>query len=440
MHKFRFPAFLFLGLCTLPLHSALNDNSIQNSVQEPTKKAPTPQEQAQTTQPFTGKVTRNKVRLRLQPSLDAPILTELCRDDLLSVVSETDEFYAILPPKETKAYVFRTFVLDNVVEGNRVNVRLEPALESPVIAQLNSGDRVEGVVSPLNSKWLEINPPASTRFYVCKEYVEKIGSPAMLAQLEKRRTEVNALISSALLISDSELHKNYQDINIDAAIANLSTVIKQYSDFPKSVERAKELLSSIQDNYLQKKIAYLESRALAVESQINLQSSLPLVNPSSSSIMDSDVSSSGSSTDFIARDNTPPDDQSSNQIKRIPDWNQPFDPAAMSVKMTSWIPVERALYDNWNNQQQDRSPREFYEEQFADSVALKGIIESYARTIKNKPGDYLLVSPTTRLPIAYLYSTRIDLQDSIGKEVTLHGLSRPNNNFAFPAYYVISIE
>lgn len=134
---------------------------------------------------FTGKITRNKVRMRLQPSLDAPILSEFSRDDLLNVVGEAGEFYVILPPKETRAYIFRTFVLDGTVEGNRVNIRLEPALEAPVIAQLNSGDPIDGVVSPLSSKWLEISPPASTRFYVCKEYVEKIGTASMMQQMKK---------------------------------------------------------------------------------------------------------------------------------------------------------------------------------------------------------------------------------------------------------------
>ncbi|MGK3946699.1 hypothetical protein ABK046_51100, partial [Streptomyces caeruleatus] len=80
-------------------------------------------------------------------------LRELNKDDLLVIVSEKDDFYGIQVPQDIKAFVYRTFVLDNVVEGNHVNIRLEPTLEAPVIAQLNSGERVDGVISPLNSKW-----------------------------------------------------------------------------------------------------------------------------------------------------------------------------------------------------------------------------------------------------------------------------------------------
>ena len=54
-------------------------------------------------EPFTGKITKNKVRMRLQPNLEASILAELTRDDLLNVVDENNEFYVILPPPDTRA-------------------------------------------------------------------------------------------------------------------------------------------------------------------------------------------------------------------------------------------------------------------------------------------------------------------------------------------------
>lgn len=394
-------------------------------------------------EPFTGKITRNKVRMRLQPSLDAQILYELSRDDLLVIVGERDEFYAVLPPKETKAYIFRTFVLDNIVEGNRVNVRLEPALESAVIGQLNNGDRIDGVVSPLNSKWLEISPPATTRFYVCKEYIEKIGSPAMMAQIERRRSEVNALLSSARLISVEEMQKKeFQQINLDAAFANFNTIIKQYTDFPSSVEQAKELLSSTQDLYIKKKINYLEAKAHQAEKQILASSPSSSLQKNNAELQSPDVSNAPISTIKPKADllPTPMATVPSVEQRKTPNWNTPFDSSAMSAKMALWLPVEQALFEAWKKLQNDGSPKEFYEQQFSESISLKGTIEPYARSIKNKPGDYLLVSSATNLPIAYLYSTRVDLQEALGKDIVLHVVPRPNNNFAFPAYYVISLE
>src|ERR1700733_5854842 len=137
--------------------------------------------------PFTGRISKNRVRMRLTPSLESPIVKELERGDLLLVTNIEEEFYVVKPPQTVKGYIFRTFVLDNVVEGNRVNVRLLPDKEAPVMVQLNQGDRIEGEISPLNSKWLEITPPGSVHFYVIKEYVENIGGPSTLARLQNQK-------------------------------------------------------------------------------------------------------------------------------------------------------------------------------------------------------------------------------------------------------------
>jgi len=380
------------------------------------------QASAQSFEPFTGRITRNKVRMRLQPSLDGQILQEFVHDDLIMVVGDADDFYAILPPKDSKAYVFRTFVLDNKVEGNKVNVRLEPALESPVIAQLHSGDEIHGVISPLNSKWLEIAPPASTRFYVCKEYVEKIGSPAVMAQIEKRKEEVNELLNRSYQVSQAELQKNYDEMKLDHSIKGFKKIINEYSDFPDQAARAKELLANLQELLLQKKIEYLEAKAA--------NNSAALADPYQVEIVSLSAAPIDDDTHFAS--------SAASQIKTAPNWNKVFDPSSMNSKMAAWIPNEKALYEAWSSQNSNPSPEAFYLN--PESLTLTGILEPYARAVKNKPGDFLLLSTISNLPIAYLYSTAVNLQEKLGHISTVQVVKRPNNNFAFPAYYVISIE
>ncbi len=440
--------FFTSALLILPLQH-LDGNHLNYTETVEVKIKPTKEESSSNStkvdrpyEPFTGKITRNKVRMRLQPSLEAPILSEFSRDDLLNVVGEANEFYVILPPADTHAYIFRTFVLDNIVEGNRVNVRLEPALEAPVIAQLNTGDRVDGIISPLSSKWLEITPPASTRFYVCKEYVENIGSPSMMAEIQKRRTEVTTLLSSAHLISEAELKKDYQNIHLNKAISHLNTVIKEYTDFPQCVERAKELLANIQEIYLEKKISHLEARAIKAETAqsaitAKLISSIPpQIQPKIEETPANEIVEPVKTVMNSLDDHS---EVGGNDLK-IPNWNDPFNVNAMTAKMATWVPIEQSLYDTWSAKNGSGSPQDFYENQFGDAFTLRGVIEPYSRTVKNKPGDYLLISSSTALPIAYLYSTRVNLHDSVGHEVTLHGIKRPNNNFAFSAYFIISVE
>ncbi len=210
---------------------------------------------------FTGKVKRTKVRMRTNADLESKVVKELSRNDLLIVTGEKGDFYAVEPPAGTKAYVFRSFVLDGVVEGNRVNVRLEPSLEAPVIAHLNSGDRIKGMVSSINNKWYEISPPANAHFYVSKEYVESIGGPEVKVQIDKRKTAAEQLLDSAGLLTKSEMQRPFAEISLDRIKHNYEVVIGDYADFPDLVEKAKDSLAAVQEDYMQKRIAYLEIKA-----------------------------------------------------------------------------------------------------------------------------------------------------------------------------------
>jgi hypothetical protein len=86
----------------------------------------------------------------------------------------------------------------------------------------------------------------------------------------------------------------------------------------------------------------------------------------------------------------------------------------------------------------DKSLQEYYQEEAAESMTLTGIVELYNRPVKNRPGDYLLRS--NNLPVGYLYSTMVNLEEKLGQQATVRVLARPNNHFAFPAYFVIAVE
>lgn len=374
------------------------------------------QEASTPIEPFTGKVNRNKVRVRQQPNLESPILKELSQGDLVIVLGEDDEFYALRPPAGIKGYVFRTFVLDNVVEGSRVNIRLEPDLNSPIIAQLNTGDRVNGAISSANSKWLEISLPENARFYVAKEYIEKIGDVNMMARIEKRRDEVNRLLNTTYLISQTEMQKSFPEIQLEGIVANYNKVIKDYTDFPEQTIRAKELLSLLQDNYIQKKITYLEAQNKVALQDLHKKETLLKTQENLAAKKGlGKVDEEDFAIDFGAEN-------------------------GINSKMAEWAPIENNLYEAWATEHYGQSQEDFYLSQAQQTISLKGIVEAYSRSVKNKPGDYLLINQSNHLPIAYLYSTKINLQPKLGHEVTIHAVPRPNNNFAYPAYFVLSVD
>ncbi len=382
--------------------------------------------------PFTGKVNKNKVRLRLQPNLESPIIKELSQGDLFIVVGATDEFFAIQPPPGTKAYVFRTYVLDNTVEMNKVNVRLEPNLDSPTIAQLNIGDKVDGIVSAQNNKWLEITPPNTARFFIAKDFVENIGDSAVMAKILKRKDEVNQLLNSTYVASQTEMNKEYPEINLDGVYANLKKVINQYGEFTEQVNRAKELTTLLQDNHMQKKLAYLEAREKMTEATLASKTS------EMSEQMRSQQEKLSQLEQQLSKERA-----ARRTVGFVTDNKKALSPTASAnnnVKMATWVPIEQTLYATWADQHDGRSQDDFYKDQGSQAVVLHGVIEPYTRVIKNKPGDYVLVNQSNHLPIAYLYSTMINLQDKIGQEVTIYGAPRPNNNFAFPSFFVLNLE
>lgn len=381
--------------------------------------------------PFTGKISRDKVRLRSQAALDGPIVKELGKGDLLIILGETEDFYAIEPPKGTKAYIFRTFVLDNTVEGSHVNVRIEPNIDAPIIAQLNQGETIQGAISSQNNKWLEIIPPSSTRFYVSKDYVEKIGDRSVFSSIERRRQEADQLLGEAIAMSQMEMQKTFDQIRIDPSILNLNKVIRDYTDFPDKASRAKSYLTTLQEAYMQKKIAHLEEKNQHSDTwqsksdtlQAELQAQQQRYSQLQQKLATQSQAPAAITSVNIASESSMPSAVQAPQI---------------TERMTAWVPFETVLYDHWKIEQPDLTWDEFYHMQHQNAVTLRGVIEPYNRSVKNKPGDFVLVSKATNLPIAYLYSTKVNLLEKVGQEVVIEAYSRPNNNFAFPAYYVIT--
>ncbi len=361
--------------------------------------------------PFTGKVLGSKVRLRVKPDFDGHILRQLNKDELLLIVGEEASFYAVAPPKETKAYVFRSYILDDRVEANHVNVRLEPHPEAPIIAQLQAGDFVKGQVCPLNHKWLEIDPPKHTRFYVSKEYIESVGGAEWIAVVEKRNGEARELLHQAFALAEAECGKPFEEMTPQHALDKLQWILKNYSDCAEAAADAKEALRLLKETYLNKKIAYLEAKAeLSAGAKQELLDKHRLEN-----------------SELFTH--TPKEADSELWTKQIQKKTKPA---------RIWDTIEESLYLSWTAFHSGKKINDFYAEQKASAALLGGVIEPYTDAVKDSPGDFLLRRENGSL--IYLYSTQIDLSRFIGKPVNIVASPRPNNHFAFPAYFVFSVE
>ena len=285
-------------------------------------------------EPFTGCIRRNKVRMRIGADVNSPIVSELAQGVLLEVVGEQEDFYAVHPPEPMKVYVYRTYVLNQQIDASRVNLRLEPSIDAPIVGQMHKGERAEGQVSQANDQWIEINLPDTIPLYVAKEFIEKVGPVEYLS--------------------------------------NLSTV----------QARRKEAAAPMP---------------------------MPMPTPMAAS------------------------------APHLHHHAPPSIPLSMPDSMSSWIAREEQIFAEWRKQYPEGNMTAFYAAEQNKALPLKGIIQPYTRALRHRPGNFLLIHPDNGHPIAFLYSTTIDLQEHVGNSLSLLAVPRPNYNCAFPAFFILSL-
>jgi SH3-like domain-containing protein len=422
------PAILFccsLLAATLQLEGADEQPSANQESASPIISTPviTPSQIVTSTTPFTpftGVICGSKVRMRTQPSLESHVIRETGQGEIFAVVSETCDYYAVMPPKGTKGYVFRTYILDGTVEGERVNVRLSPDTEAPVVAQLNRGTKVEASVSHVNNKWLEIDLPETSRFYIAKGYLENIGSIELVASFEQKKIEAAHHLSAASLFAQAEIQKPFEEIDFAQVQSTFEKIKKNYPELPTIVEQAVSITALLEDIYIQKKISFLEGRSNSVDSEKLVRIAQLAGEERTLSEKESKVENLASAAaDVIGLAATISDNQ-------------------ITDKMLAWQPLEESIYHLWAVSHGEKSIEEFYDEEKESAMMISGIVEPYNRPVKNRPGDFILKNGNH--PIAFLYSTRINLEKLVGQNVTVVALPRPNHHFAFPAYFVLNIE
>ena len=400
------------------------------------KNTNTTQENVVSFTPFTGKISGNRVRLRLEPNIDCRIVQEMENGSLLQIVDETADFYSVRPPEGMSAFVYRNYVNDNTIEGSQVNIRLAPNLDSPIIAQLNTGDTLGGVTPQEGSKWLKINVPSQVNFYIAKEYVENVGDLNYLTTLRRRSGEASALIQTAFNNCQEELHKPFEEIDLQEAMASFDKVINDYSDLTEEANRAKELEKVVNETYTQKKIAYLESKANKSSNAKNevlenaLQSYYSRLSQLENMLQEEENNQETSDVEIEST-------VAENTAEEIA---EPIAIENIIVEDGDYSPIEEALYTNWVSEMPGApSIDDFYLDQKKQAVIVKGTLETYDRPVKHKPGNFVVVN-SNKTPIAFVYSTQVNLNDMIGKEVSITASERSNNNFAYPAYYALAVE
>jgi hypothetical protein len=125
--------------------------------------------------PYEGEVTVERLNVRMFPKNDQTsiITSVLGLGEKVVVVAEKDEYFQILPPKNSTVWVIAKNIKRDGDKGtatvNEIPVRLDSRVNADVLCVLKEGDAVK--VSGEHMGWLKIEAPAAVKYYVGKKYV-----------------------------------------------------------------------------------------------------------------------------------------------------------------------------------------------------------------------------------------------------------------------------
>ncbi len=142
--------------------------------------------------PLEGEIAVERLNVRMFPKSDQQsiITTVLGQGEKVTIVGEKDDFYQILPPRGSTAWVFGRNVkrdgASGVATASDVPVRLDSRVNADVVATLKQGEAVKVVAEHMG--WFKIEAPAAVKYFVGKKYV-KAGAPIDVAPPVDRKDE-----------------------------------------------------------------------------------------------------------------------------------------------------------------------------------------------------------------------------------------------------------
>jgi hypothetical protein len=192
--------------------------------------------------PFEGDVTVERLNVRMFPKGDqnSIITSVLGLGDKVTVVAEKDEYYQILPPKNSTVFVTAKNIKRDGEKGvamtSDVPVRLDSRVNADVLCTLKENDSVKVLGEHMG--WLKIEAPPAVKYFVGKKYVHlgaevvPVAAPApkdtgkkpVAAAAGSSDAEAQALISKAKRELDRQdqliAEKRFDEIDFSSVVAD----------------------------------------------------------------------------------------------------------------------------------------------------------------------------------------------------------------------------
>jgi uncharacterized protein YgiM (DUF1202 family) len=219
--------------------------------------------------PYEGEVTVERLNVRMFPKNDATsiITSVLGLGDKVTVVAEKDEYFQILPPRNSTVWVAAKNIKRDADKGTAmvadVPVRLDSRINADVLCSLKEGEAVKVVGEHMG--WLKIEAPASVKYYVGKKYVHtrEIGTAPEAPADEKKAAAAKAPAADG---SDAEARQLLANANAELKRQDALITEKKFDqiDFSAALADYQAAKAKAQTDAMRAEIEKSLERCLAV--------------------------------------------------------------------------------------------------------------------------------------------------------------------------------
>lgn len=205
--------------------------------------------------PFVGRVTGNRVNVRVGSNANTAVVTQLNKGKLVLVLEEDDAFFFIEPPEGTTFWIYSRLVRDGWPKSDDVNVRSGPGTHYPIVCQVDKNTSLDIVEE--KEKWIRIRPPQGSTAKINKDYVVYFSTPEnYAAKLEEEKISQEQF-KEIEAFRRVELNKSMMEINFDLLLGKYQNLLDQFPGSPLT----DKIEARIKDTQSKKEVAERELRA-----------------------------------------------------------------------------------------------------------------------------------------------------------------------------------
>jgi len=117
-----------------------------------------------------ARCTADRVNVRVRPVLGSEIVCQISKNETVDAIEKGDTWTKINAPFNSRCWVKKDYIKDNVVRVSKVNFRCGPGIAFPVLGSVTKGAKLD--IIKKSGDWVRIKPPVKFPVWVSSQYIE----------------------------------------------------------------------------------------------------------------------------------------------------------------------------------------------------------------------------------------------------------------------------